>query len=184
MNAQKQYGASSLRILADAEYGIKRLREEPEQYGFYLRGTLASLHGVGYYLLEEYNQKFGLGIRFGEKLDIGSFKKRAAEKKNLEALKFIGSYEKGWKKLLKDPVVKLIIGPFGERHVVIHREQATMQVHHTLLTPDQHLVEVGKQTRHFLDRQHEQVPELEVPDHCEYCLAKLKGFRISLIARF
>lgn len=56
MSVQPFFHANSLIAVTNAEYGIRRLQEKPEEYVFYLRGTLAALKSVPDYILEEANQ--------------------------------------------------------------------------------------------------------------------------------
>lgn len=168
----------------DAGHGIKRLREEPREYGFYLRGTLASMRSVYDYILEEYNQKFGLGFTLDEKLTSQLFRDRAKERKNKDALRFIRAFDKGWQKLMNDPELNALLGESGERNIIMHRKHSMIQVQNVRLTPDQRYEDVGKATLHFRDRKDGVPSKLEIPDQCDYCLSKLGEFRGSLVFRY
>jgi hypothetical protein len=111
-----------------AEYGIAKMKEKTPQYEFYIVGVLACLRGAMDYLLEEYNQKFGLGMGLDEVLTTRSFRERARDLGDREASEFIDAYEEEKKKLLSEKKVDLILGWQGLRDLYIHRTQVPKDV--------------------------------------------------------
>ena len=162
--------------MTNAEYGIKMLMEVPREYVFYLRGTLATLDCIPPYMLEEGNQKFGLGIRLDEDLKSWSFRDRASRAKNQKAIEFIDTYDMEYEILIKDPTVKAILGHEGERNIIMHRKPHFMQVSFIAMTPDERYEAVGKPTLHFMDKKGEPTKD-EIPKTLSYCLSKLGEFR-------
>src|SRR5437899_4728774 len=128
--------ADSAIAIGNAEYGIQRLREVPEEYVFYLRGTLASLRSIADYILEEANQKFKLGLPLTEPLYPKTIKDAAKANNNKKALQFIEAYEREWRALMRDPKVEAVLGPSGERNLVMHRKPSITQVQFIQLTPE------------------------------------------------
>jgi hypothetical protein len=181
LEVKPSYHQRSLEAIQDARYGIACLRKKPEQYTFYLRGTLATLRCIPDYLLEEFNQEFSLEVPLDNQLDIESFRNRALETGNRKATKFIRIFQKKWQKLLADPEVELLLGQSGERNLIIHRRHnAVTQVQKIQLNKDQRYEDVGEATLHFWDKK-ENLPTREIADLCEYCLEKLVQFRGELV---
>lgn len=174
MQPQPFYHRDSSIALTNAQYGIERLKEEPKEFVFYLRGTLAALGSVRDYILEEYNKKLELGVPLDERLDPGRFRKKALESKNVKALEFIDEFDREWEALMSDSKVKAII---GERHKVVHRGPALTQISTLLLTPDQRYELVGDSTLHFRDPESGEPFKETVAESCNYCLSKLGDFR-------
>jgi len=111
-----------------AEYGIGKLKEKTIYYEFYLVGVLTCLKGAVDYILEEYNQKYGLGIRLDETLNSRLFRRRAEKLNNTAALAFIDAYEDERRRLLLDRRVKVLLGWQGLRDVYTHRTQVSKDV--------------------------------------------------------
>jgi hypothetical protein len=118
--------------ISEAEYGIKRMKENAAPFDFYLKGTLASLKGALDYLLEEYNAKYSVGIGDKEDLNVRSFKDRVKGGKHPRAESFIDSYVKEKKKLFADPKCEKLLARYGSRDITIHRKQLQKNINLTL----------------------------------------------------
>lgn len=110
------------------------------------------------------------------------FRRRAEEKKDDKAIKFIKEYEKSNEELIKDPVVKGIIGHEGERNIVMHRSPSRIiSVQRTRLSRDERYELDGEPKSHFIARDGKGkgvLPSvLDVTETLTYCLAKLSDFR-------
>ena len=109
--------------LSEAEYGIRKMKENAAPFDFYFKGTLACLKSVLDYLLEEYNSKYSVGIGDNEILTEDTFESRAKSSKNSAAISFIASYKVAKAKLLADPKCGKLLGPRGSRNIAIHRRE-------------------------------------------------------------
>jgi len=85
---------------------------------------------------------------------------------------------------MKDPKVKAILGESGERKIIIHRQHSMMQLFSFRLTPDERYESAREPTLHFHDRKGDLPVGPEIPDGCEYCLAKIGEFRGALVFRY
>jgi hypothetical protein len=183
------------RAICEAEYGIKKMKENTEPFDFYFKGTLASLKGILDYLLEEYNSKYSVGITDKEDLNWSIFKERVKEGKNARAESFINSYIAERKKLLADPKCEKLLARHGSRDITIHRRQLPKQISVTLYeriaasvqievrdergkiistggSPPHPVTPRPPEIHHFLqDWKSDDIPTL-----CEYTLNELKKF--------
>ena len=96
--------------VAEAEYFLRRLKAAypSNEFKFELSAFLSSARSVVDYLLEEYNQKYRLGITSGDKLTIPTFKAQAASTGNPDASRFIAWYEPQVSRLGNDPVGRVV----------------------------------------------------------------------------
>ena len=103
-----------------AEYFLDKIRDAKNRDDFLpnLGAFLSETRSIADYLLEDYNLKFDLGISLTKKLDHRIFKEKACDKTNLEALKFISSYNSEYNKLSQNPIGKLLI---DKRNITVHR---------------------------------------------------------------
>src|SRR5258708_15798633 len=99
-------------MLAHAKYGIAQMREGSE-FDFHFRARLASLKSVLDHLLEEYNQKFDLGIGRETNLNVKRFRGAAKADGNEDAQKFIEDFGKERELLLEDKIVWLLLRTHG-----------------------------------------------------------------------
>jgi len=186
MNAQPFYHRESGIALSNAQYGIQVLRQNPREYLFYLRGTLAALRCIPDYVLEEANQKFSFFIELDEPLGSQKFRKRAKEMNDAEAVRFIDEFEKTKDELMADPVMADTLGPMGERNILMHRKASRlMSVSHIRLNEQEKYELVGEPTSHFVTKNGKGAgvlpSERDVPETLSYCLDKLGAFRGHLI---
>ena len=120
------------RAICEAEYGIKKMKENTEPFDFYFKGTLVSLKGILDYLLEEYNSKYSVGITDKEDLNWSIFEERVKGGKNPRAESFINSYVAERKELLADPRCEKLLARHGSRDITIHRRQPPKKINITL----------------------------------------------------
>ena len=189
--------------ISQAEYGIRRMRENATPFDFYLKGTLACLKGVLDYLLEEYNTKYSVGIKDSENLCVDSFKRRVQRGKNRKAESFIECYKKQKKELLDDPKCAKLLETHGSRDIIIHRREPSKSINLTLYAGMSASVQVvvrdakgnvvatggspprpatlhPTEVRYFLqDWSHDDIPTL-----CEYNLNKLKDLVKEIRAKY
>lgn len=192
-------------MLADATYGIARMKEGKE-FQFYFRGTLASLKGAFDHLLEEYNQKFGLGIGPGSDLNPGSFRAAAKKQGKVTAGKFIDDFLTERKSLYADPKVGLLLASHGIRDLEIHREEQPRDIEIKLYetismsarvevrdpngnligisdnaTPPKKLGPKPPEFRYYLQTWGKGD---DIPTLCDYCLAEVQKFVRKLEAGY
>ena len=180
--------------IAEAEYGIKRMRENTAPFDFYLKGPLACLKGVLDYLLEEYNSKYQVGIKDDEDLNQKNFEEKVKAGKNSRAEAFINSYKEKKKILLTDPKCKILLERHDTRDIAIHRKQPTKNINLSLnvgMSASPTSIVVRDKNGNITARrdsppQAMQVPPPKVqyflsdwmsddiPSLCEYTLSKLK----------
>ncbi len=96
-----------------------------------LKAFLSTARNIPDYILEDYNNKFGLGIPLtdnsGQRQKIltrDTFRKEARNKNNQDALKFIQFFDNEFSILMKEPVVKLL---FEKRNITIHRTSPSVR---------------------------------------------------------
>lgn len=104
------------------KYGIEKLRKNDQAYDFYLRATLTFLKAIPDHLLEEYNQKYGLGIQDCERLDLDSFRRRAKNTCNTKACNFVEVFASERGILKSNSEVERLL---QLRNVEVHRKRAT-----------------------------------------------------------
>lgn len=71
------------------------------------------------HLLEEYNQKFNLGITSNDKLYPSTFEKASKKQNNTQAINFISEFKKEKNKIGSDPIGKVLS---EKRNLDTHRE--------------------------------------------------------------
>ena len=112
--------------IRDAEYFLEiiRIKHTHDEMRSNLKAFLSIARGISDYILEDYNNNFGLGIPLtddsGQRQNIlnpGTFRKEAKNKNNQEALKFIDFFDDEFKNLKNESVVKLL---FEKRNITIH----------------------------------------------------------------
>lgn len=89
-----------------------------------LSAFLSASRSMAYYLLEDYNMKFGLGIQLTDWLTNNTF--RNAAKNNNLALQFINDYENELKKIENNPVCGFLV---KKRNLNIHRTMRDTPLH-------------------------------------------------------
>jgi hypothetical protein len=96
-----------------------------------LKAFLSTARGIPDYILEDYNNNFGLDIPLtddsGQRQNIlnpVTFRKEAKSKNNQEALKFIDFFDNEFKNLKNESVVKLL---FEKRNITIHRTSPSVR---------------------------------------------------------
>jgi hypothetical protein len=187
--------------ISEAEYGIKRMKENVNPFDFYLKGTLTCLKGALDYLLEEYNAKYSVGISDGEDLNTSIFEKRAKAGRNRQAELFIGDYLEEKKTLLADPRCGKLLGRHGSRDIIIHRREPTKNVTATFyehITSSEHVeVRDGKgnlvssgdtapqtvmtkppEVQYFLS----DWPSDDIPTLCEHVLNEVRKLVVTIRA--
>jgi hypothetical protein len=119
--------------LQDAEYFLRIIRSKDtrDEMRPNLKAFLSTARSIPDYILEDYNNKFVLGIPLTDdsgqrqiKLDHNIFRKEANNKNNQDALKFINFFDNEFKNLVREPVVKLL---FEKRNITIHRTSPSVR---------------------------------------------------------
>jgi hypothetical protein len=119
--------------IRDAEYFLEiiRIKHTHDEMRSNLKAFLSIARGISDYILEDYNNNFGLGIPLtddsGQRQNIlypGTFRKEAKNKNNQEALKFIDFFDDEFKNLKNESVVKLL---FEKRNIIIHRTDLSVR---------------------------------------------------------
>ena len=117
------------------------------------------------HLLEEYNQKFNLGITSNDKLYPSTFENAANKQNNTQATKFISEFKKEKKKIESDPVGKVL------------SEKRDLDTHRASQRPNKLVAVVGglkdRNDDFFVNFQ-----ELSgnIDDNCEKLLDLMKNF--------
>ena len=113
--------------LEDAEYFLRiiRIKDTRDEMRPNLKAFLSTARSIPDYILEDYNNNFGLGIPLTDasgqrqnRLNHDIFRKEAKNKNNQDALKFIDFFDNEFKNLVNEPVVKFL---FEKRNITIHR---------------------------------------------------------------
>lgn len=92
--------------------------ENEEQFTHEFEAFLTNARSIPDVMLEDFNNKFGLGISLEEKLTPNTFEKKAKQLKNQEAMAFID-----WWKSRMEQVRSSALGPlFDKRNIAIHRK--------------------------------------------------------------
>jgi hypothetical protein len=119
--------------IRDAEYFLEiiRIKHTHDEMRSNLKAFLSIARGISDYILEDYNNNFGLGIPLTDDsgqlqniLNPGTFRKEAKNKNNQEALKFIDFFDDEFKNLKNESVVKLL---FEKRNITIHRTDPSVR---------------------------------------------------------
>jgi hypothetical protein len=113
--------------LQDAQYFLRiiRIKDTRDEIRPNLKAFLSTARSIPDYILEDYNNNFGLGIPLTDnsgqrqnRLKHDTFMKEAKNKNNQDALKFIDFFDNEFKNLVNEPIVKLL---FEKRNITIHR---------------------------------------------------------------
>ena len=119
--------------LQDAEYFLRIIRSKDmrDEMRPNLKAFLSTARSIPDYMLEDYNNNFGLGIPLTDNggqshniLNHDTFRKEAKNKNNQDALKFIDFFDNEFKHLVNEPVVKLL---FEKRNITIHRTSPSVR---------------------------------------------------------
>ena len=119
--------------ILDAEYflDIIKAKHTRDEIRPNLKAFLSIARGIPDYILEDYNNNFGLDIPLvddtGQHQNIltsGTFRKEAKDKNNQEALKFIEFFDNEFKNVKNESVVKLL---FEKRNITIHRTDLSIR---------------------------------------------------------
>lgn len=97
---------------------------------YYFNAFLNSCFSIPAHLLEDYNNKYKLGITFGDKLTIKNFKQKAEDKNNKEALEFISWYSTKLKTINSTTLGKIIM---NKRNEATHRQSVKVEDFVTLM---------------------------------------------------
>lgn len=122
-----------LQQIQDAEYFLEiiRIKHTRDEMRPNLKAFLSTARGIPDYILEDYNNNFGLDIPLtddsGQRQNIlnpVTFRREAKSKNNQEALKFIDFFDNEFKNLKNESVVKLL---FEKRNITIHRTSPSVR---------------------------------------------------------
>jgi len=106
--------------IAEADFNLDKVRHIPfldPTFKFLLSNFLNSAQSIFYHLLEDYNQKFQLGLTGN--YDKENFKERAKELNNEKALEFIRWYADELNKIKQNKDFGFLT---EKRHINIHKE--------------------------------------------------------------
>jgi len=107
-----------LRILLDKDKTGQL--ERPDLIRYELEDFLAAAKSLPDHILEDYNDKFKLGITLDDRLDLGLFKHKAQQLQNQGAISFAKWYENSLAILYQDPICLFLK---SVRDVSIHRKE-------------------------------------------------------------
>ena len=110
---------SASRKIAEAENILLKLNEPNVDFRSELEKFVKTIHDVFLHLLEEYNVKFGLGIKH---VGLEKFKSTAKKAGNIGAINFLIWYEKEYKKLRNNPE----FGKFLEKEYELQEDQTNI----------------------------------------------------------
>jgi len=85
-----------------------------------LSAFLSASNSIENYLLEDYNNKYNLGIPFNEKLYAQKFEEKARSQKNINAITFISWFRQKKASIESDPVGSKFT---NKRHLDVHRSK-------------------------------------------------------------
>ena len=132
--------------LRGAKYHLQRMKEKylinEEIFTYELEAFLSKTRSIPDVLLEDFNQKFSLGISLEEKLYPETFEKRARELKNVQAINFIDWWKGKMNQIQSDPLGAIL---FKKRNISIHRKvvkpnHVKVTVHETIHLTDSVIV--------------------------------------------
>lgn len=107
--------------IAESEFFLDKIRQEYSKQTdvrYYFSAFLSSARSIGEHLLEEYNQKYSLGISINDRLDAGIFRRSAQSQNNANAIGFIQWFDNQITTIKHDQVG----GLWEKRNMNIHRE--------------------------------------------------------------
>lgn len=105
----------------ESEFFLDKIRQEYVKQldvQHYFSAFLSSARSIGEHLLEEYNQKYSLGISVNDRLDAGTFRRIAQSASNASAIQFIQWFDNQINTIKRDQVGVL----WEKRNLNIHRE--------------------------------------------------------------
>jgi len=98
-------------------------REARVQFLDWTEDRVGALRSVVDYLLQEYNEEYGLGIDLNARLTFDKFERTAQSSGNSKAMAFVAWLRKEFQSLGQDK----ILGPLlNQRHLTIHRKEQEM----------------------------------------------------------
>lgn len=114
--------------IKEAEYFLQQINAKypRDEMKFYLSAFLSSTKSIADYLLEDYNQKFGLNIPLDEKLTTDRFEKESQKQNNKNAQQFITFYMQELENIRKDMIGGLLL---NKRNVNVHRSTTDKPLH-------------------------------------------------------
>lgn len=109
--------------LDEAKYHLNRMEEfylkDDKIFKYELNAFLASIRSVPDILLQDYNEKFSLGIDLNEKLYPEAFEERAKQQNNVQAIQFYNWWKKKMYEIKSDKIVSML---FEKRNISVHRK--------------------------------------------------------------
>lgn len=116
--------------LRDAEYGLTMIEQNlgTDKLQYHLRAFLTSLKSVFDYLLEDYNQKYSLGITEDEDLNARRFEEKARQLGHNEAQRFIAWWKVKKGQVKSDRRCAFLLARHGRRDIMVHRRRVPMRV--------------------------------------------------------
>ena len=108
-----------------AEYFLSKIKDAPtrEELLPNFSAFLSEARSIADHLLQDYNLEYGLKIEY---LTPKTFKEKACDKVNLDALKFISTYNSKFKKLRKNKLANYL---FKKRNDDVHKETDPLRGH-------------------------------------------------------
>lgn len=107
--------------ILESEFFLDKIRQEYSKQTdvrHYFSAFLSSARSIGEHLLEEYNQKYSLGISLEDRLDAGIFRRIARKQNNNNAIQFIQWFDNQIDRIKQDQAGAL----WEKRNLNIHRE--------------------------------------------------------------
>ena len=111
--------------LRDAEYGLTMIEQNlgTDKLQYHLKAFLTSLKSVFDYLLEDYNNKYSLGITEDEDLTEKRFEERARRLRHDEAQRFIAWWKAKKQQVRSDRRCAFLLARHGRRDLIVHRKR-------------------------------------------------------------
>lgn len=124
---------------SESEYFLERIKQtysNQNEVNFNFSAFLSSSRSIAEHLLEEYNQKFGLGISVSDKMNANEFRRRSVGNTNAE--RFIAWFDAQIDQIKNNPVGNLL---WEQRNVNIHRttqrpNHIVVNIHETMTITD------------------------------------------------
>lgn len=111
---------SAARKISEAEETLIKIQNTPRNFKLELENFVRTINDVFLQLLDEYNVKFGLGIK---RIGFEKFRSVAKKAGKIDAINFLIWYEKEYKKIRDDPE----LGKFLEKEFTIQEDQHTIR---------------------------------------------------------
>jgi len=107
-------------------YHLQRMEEmylkNEENFVYELEAFLVKIRSVPDVLLEDFNEKFSLGISLEEELYPKTFEERARQQQNIQAIDFIQWWKTKMEMLKFHPLGSIFFGKKGKRNISVHRK--------------------------------------------------------------